>query len=329
MTTTRRSLLSLALILFIALVATVHALPTPQPPRQHSEHDNTPASPPADTIFRFDVSNPEMDTLWLVDSLPTVSWDTSAMPVGSTMDIALLHHEKKQSILLRRYVPTQVGSTLVNLRPEILPGTYSLLLTVFKGRSSTVLGRAMIQSLIVVEDEAIDPEQQETVDPMVQEPSTATLDLIEQDHEVSTPPSDNVVLTTPTHKTSEMSEFAFRRKVRAAVEDKEELHLTHQPTKGNLVLRAPYTVGWTIPKALEKARHARVQLLLVSNKSDEVVRVLATNVDAKAGFMYVFLPEDTPIQMYRIKVEIVGKGRKFSGYTHKFYTSQPAFSKRP
>ena len=328
MTTTRRSLLSLALILFITILATVHALPTPQQQQQHSELSNTPAAPPADTIIRFDVNNPEMDTLWLVDSLPTVSWDTSSMPVGSTMDIALLHHEKKQSILLRRYVPTQVGSTLVNLRPEILPGTYSLLLTVFKGRSSTVLGRSMVQSLIVVEDEAFDPEQQEDVDPVIQEPSAATLDLIEQDHEVPTITPSDVVVVAPTHKTSDMSEFAFRRKLRLAVEDKEELLLTHQPTKGNLVLRAPYTVGWTVPKALEKTRHARVQLLLVSNQSDEVVRVLATNVDAKAGFMYVFLPEDTPLQMYRIKVEIVGKGRKFSGFTHKFYTSLPAFSKR-
>ncbi|KAG0048263.1 hypothetical protein BGZ83_006770 [Gryganskiella cystojenkinii] len=314
----RQSLCTLALVLLFSLLTTVYALPTPQ--KSESSTTTTTSSPTVP--FRFDVSNPEMDTLWLVDSLPTVTWDTSLMPQGSTMDIALLHHEKRQSILLRRYVPTQAGSTLVNLRPEVVPGTYSLLMTVFKGRSSTVLGRSLVQSLIVVDDEAVDPErdqEEETVSTVVKEQidsATNVVELTEQDQETST-------LATP-------AELTFKRKHhrQPIVEDQEVIQLTHQPTKGNLVLRAPYTVGWTIPKALEKARHARVQLLLVSIKTDEVVRVLATNIDAQAGFMYVFLPEDTPIESYRIKVEIVGKGRKFSGFTHGFRTSLPAFSKR-
>ncbi|KAG0086130.1 hypothetical protein BGZ92_008380 [Podila epicladia] len=165
----------------------------------------TPASTPS--IFRFPINTPKMDTLWLVDSLPQVSWDITEMPKDSTMDIALLHHAKKQSILLRRYGPS---------------------------------------------------------------------------------------------------------------------------SKSNLVLRAPYTVGWTIPKPLEGAK-SRVNILLVSRdarEGDKTVRVLATNIDAQVGFMYVFLPDDVPLKAYHIKIEIVGKGRKFSGYTHKFFTSLPAFSSR-
>lgn len=285
----------LASFFLVAFLATfINALPTP-----------TLASEPLP--FRFEITAPVVDTLWLVDSLPTVSWDITQMPEGSTLDIAILHHEKKQSILLRRYVPSHLGSTLVNLHPEIVPGTYSLLLTVYKGRTSNVIGRSLVQSLILVDEEGTDPEQEtvERIDPK-------TLGGSAEEGNKSVP-----------HKV-EMNEFSFKKKNQNAILESEQVKLTHQPARG-VVLRAPYTVGWTIPKALETARRVRVNILLVSPK-DEVVRVLANNVDAKAGFMYVFLPEDIPLDMYTIKIEIVGKGRKFTGYTHKFRTSLPAFA---
>ncbi|KAF9300536.1 hypothetical protein BGZ74_007766 [Mortierella antarctica] len=290
--TPKYSILSLMTLALTLIIAFTSALPTPV---------STPS------IFRFPINTPKMDTLWLIDSLPKVSWDTTEMPKGSTMDIALLHHAKKQSILLRRYVPTRLGSTLVNLGPELQPGTYSLLLTVFKGRTSTVVGRSLVQSIILIDDVSTDPEQES-----VEETPEAT---------TSAPSSD---------KKNKEDEFLFKKQKIQAIQETEQVVLTHQPTKNNLVLRAPYTVGWTIPKPLEGAK-SRVNILLVSGdarEGDKTVRVLATNIDAQVGFMYVFLPEDVPLKAYHIKIEIVGKGRKFSGYTHKFFTSLPAFSSR-
>ncbi|KAF9387701.1 hypothetical protein CPB97_002225 [Podila verticillata] len=287
--TPKHSILSLVALVLTLVIAVTTALPTP-------------VSKPS--LFRFPISTPKMDTLWLIDSLPHVSWDTAEMPEGSTMDIALLHHAKKQSILLRRYVPTRLGSTLVNLGPELQPGTYSLLLTVFKGRTSTVVGRSLVQSIILIEDISVDPEQEDEV------------------------PETNPVASNDKKKVKE-DEFLFKKQKTQAIQETEQVVLTHQPTKGNLVLRAPYTVGWTTPKPLEGVK-ARVNILLVSRdaEGDKTVRVLATNIDAQVGFMYVFLPEDVPLKAYSIKIEIVGKGRKFSGYTHKFMTSLPAFSSR-
>ncbi|KAF9941263.1 hypothetical protein BGZ75_007306 [Mortierella antarctica] len=295
---TKHSIIGLACLVLALLASfTANALPTPR------------ESPASQTEpFRFDVKAPQMDTLWLIDSLPTVSWDPTMMPEGSSMDIALLCHEKKQSILLHRYVPTRLGKTLVSVAPTITPGTYSLLLTVFKGRTSTVLGRSLVQSLILVNDEGTDPEDE------VLRTVTTTEPTVEASKNVE----DKV----------ELSEFSFKKQYQNAVEESEQVLLTHQPLKGNLVLRAPYTVGWTIPKDLENARRVRVNLLLVSSRSHEVAKVLATNIDARVGFQYVFLPEDTPLAQYQIKVEIIGKGRKFSGYTHGFHTSLPAFSAR-
>ncbi|KAF8937038.1 hypothetical protein BGZ47_009210 [Haplosporangium gracile] len=299
-----RSITTLAFILLLALLSIfTNALPTPQ-------RLASPSKP-----FRFEVSSPQTDTLWLVDSLPTVHWDTAQMPEGSTMDIALLHHEKKESILLRRYVPTRLGSTMVNLRPEIVPGTYSLLLTVFQGRTSTVIGRSLVQSIILVEEESFDVEAQMAFSSIVDEQSSQDQDEVTLEQQ-------------QTIRKSKTSDLTFKRKNQHAILETESVELTHQPLRGNLVLRAPYTVGWSIPKALETARRARVNILLVSLKTQEVVRVLAANVDAKAGFLYVSLPEDTPLGNYQIKVEIIGKGRKFSGYTNQFHTSLPAFSSR-
>ncbi|KAF9129351.1 hypothetical protein BGW39_004227 [Mortierella sp. 14UC] len=301
---------TLAFILLIALLFTfTNALPTPHRPASQLKP------------FRFEVSSPQTDTLWLVDSLPTVHWDTLQMPEGSTMDIALLHHEKKESILLRRYVPTRLGSTMVNLRPEIVSGTYSLLLTVFQGRTSTVIGRSLVQSIILVEEESMDPEAQMPLSSLI----SVNESQEQQQQEEVTQEASIEVQQRPHRETSDLS---FKRKNQHAILESESVELTHQPLRANLVLRAPYTVGWSIPKALERARRARVNILLVSLKTQEVVRVLAANVDAKAGFLYVALPEDTPLGNYQIKVEIIGKGRKFSGYTNQFRTSLPAFSSR-
>ncbi|KAG0220066.1 hypothetical protein BGX33_009618 [Mortierella sp. NVP41] len=298
-----RSITTFAFILLLAIVANFsYALPTPHRP-------SSSAKP-----FRFEVSSPQTDTLWLVDSLPTVHWNTLQMPEGSTMDIALLHHEKKESILLRRYVPTRLGSTQVNLRPEIVPGTYSLLLTVFQGRTSTVIGRSLVQSIILVEEESVDPEAQLAFSSVINEQQQPQKQVTQEE--------------TVQQRKPETSDLYFKRKNQHAILESESVELTHQPLRANLVLRAPYTVGWSVPKALENARRARVNILLVSLKTQEVVRVLAANVDAKAGFLYVMLPEDTPLGNYQIKVEIIGKGRKFSGYTNQFRTSLPAFSSR-
>ncbi|KAF9996843.1 hypothetical protein BGZ80_010733 [Entomortierella chlamydospora] len=275
------SLVTLTCLVLLLLATTINALPAPKAPFNQLP-------------FRFDVSAPKLDTVWRVDSLPRVSWDAAKMPEKSTMDIALLNHERKESVLLRRYVPAHLGSTLVNLRPEITSGTYSLLLTVYKGRTSTAIGRSLIQSLILVDNEAVDPEE--------------------------------LLFHADTSNVEKKESVVFKKQNEVTLES-ELVELTHQPTKGNLVLRAPYTVGWTIPKALENVRNVRVNLLLV-NRRGETIRTLVSNIDAKAGFTYVFLPEDTPIEMYRIKVEIVGNGRKFSGYTHRFSTSLPAFSAR-
>ncbi|KAG0365780.1 hypothetical protein BC939DRAFT_506622 [Gamsiella multidivaricata] len=258
----------------LAILATISsALPAPQSLKPQP--------------FRFTVSSPELDAVWLVNSLPTVSWDATQMPEGSTLDIALLHHAKKESILLRRYVPARRASIPVNLRPEIVPGTYSLLLTVYNGRTSSVIGRSLVQSLILVSDESVDPEQ-EILSPSKSEAYNNSLNV---------------------------------------VQESELVRLTHQPMRGTLVLSAPYTLGWTIPKALEGERHVRVNILLVSPE-DEVVRTLATNIDAKVGFIYVLLPKDIPLTKYQIKVEIIGSGRKFLGYTLSFQTTLPAFSAR-
>ncbi|KAF8977922.1 hypothetical protein BGZ46_006998 [Entomortierella lignicola] len=254
---------------------------------------------------RFDIKNPEVNSEWLVDSLVTVSWGTSSIPTGSTMDIALLQHEKKRSILLRRYIPAQQGSTNINLGPQIEPGVYSLLLTVYKGRTSTAIARSLVSSLVVVD------EVQNGVKPK------------------------DIVALAQANKVVVADSFHFKKDFKDAILDDEPVQLINQSGGNALVLMAPYTIGWTIPKALKHVSSARVNILLVSRDSDlessvKTVRVLHTNVDARASFQLVFLPKDTPLkQRYQIRIEIYGNGRKFVGYTHQFYTTLPAFAKKP
>ncbi|KAF9351096.1 hypothetical protein BGX26_010811, partial [Mortierella sp. AD094] len=265
--------------------------------------------------FRFDITSPKVNTEWLTDSLPAVSWDASLMPKGSTMDVALLQHAKKRSILLRRYIPAQQGTMHVNLSPEIEPGTYSLLLTVYKGRTSTVIARAFVTSLLVVDE----------VQKVVQSTDTSSLNF--QGRLTN-------ILDSPT-KDSKIETLHFKKDLQDAVLDDEPVQLTNESGGHSLVLMAPYTIGWTIPKALKRVPRTHVNILLVSRDSDldgsvKVVRVLRTNIDARAGFQFVFLPKDIPRKdLYQISIEIYGNGRKFVGYTHQFSTQLPAFVKEP
>ncbi|KAF9584652.1 hypothetical protein BGW38_005718 [Lunasporangiospora selenospora] len=283
------------LLLAILFTLSTHALPTPRPL----------SAPAPSKLARFTTTSPRIDTVWLIDSLPQVAWDQSSLPEGATLDITLVHPDR-DPIVLRRYVPASKGSTLVNVPPTISAGTYSLLLTAFSGRSTSLVANSVVHSVILIEDEDVDPEQETPL-------------RISDNSKTSTTPK-----STPKDTDDE---FSFKKQHQNAVLGTEQVQLTHQPTKSTLVLRAPYTVGWSIPKPLEHARHVRVNLKLVT-ADDKVTTVLATNVDAKSGFMYVHLPADVPLQSYRIKVEVMGKGRKFVGYTNRFRTSLPAFASR-
>ncbi|KAG0001996.1 hypothetical protein BGZ80_001544 [Entomortierella chlamydospora] len=261
--------------------------------------------------FRFDITSPRVDTEWLTDSLSPISWDTSLIPSGSTMDVALLQHAKKRSILLRRYIPAQQGTIHVNLSPEIEPGMYSLLLTVYKGRTSSVIARSFVSSLLVVDE----------VQKVVQSVDTSTLNF--QDKPIN-------ILDSST-KDSKIEMLHFTKDLQEAILDDEPVQLTNESGGRSLVLMAPYTIGWTIPKALKRIPRTRVNILLVSKDSDlddsvKIVRALKTNIDARVGFQYVFLPKDLPRNdLYQIRIEIYGNGRKFVGYTHQFSTQLPAF----
>src|SRR5690606_21929824 len=96
---------------------------------------------------------------------PTVVWDSSFYPTDATLDIALIQEGRQHPIFLRRYVLSHLGSTVVNLNTEtISPGTYTLLLTIFEGRSSFVLGRSEVANLLIVSDEYEDGEDEQEND---------------------------------------------------------------------------------------------------------------------------------------------------------------------
>ncbi|KAG0228615.1 hypothetical protein B0O80DRAFT_450745 [Mortierella sp. GBAus27b] len=259
---------------------------------------------PRNELFRFDISAPSLDTQWLVDSFATIAWDADAMPEKSTLDITLMQHAKKRAILLRRYVPAQQGSIQINLGPEIEPGTYSLLLTVYKGRSSTVVGRSLVPSIVIAE------ESEQAIEAIGESPSDIQL------------PS------------RALDQLYFKKELQDAVLDEEGVQLNHESSGKTMVLMAPYTIGWNIPKALEKVPDTLVNILLVSEEErpdgsieSKVQRVLAGNIDARAGFQFVFLPKDTPRGLrYRIRVVIYGNGRKFIGHTRQFATEIPVIA---
>ncbi|KAF9999532.1 hypothetical protein BGZ65_005133 [Modicella reniformis] len=182
------------------------------------------------------------------------------MPESSTLDIALVQREMKKAILLRRHVSARLASTQVNLGPEIEPGTYSLLLTVYRGRSSTVPGVIRVKRGILA--------------------------LMASKHQVTSP----VVSINSTSRRSSRTRFS------------------------KTSLFTPHTIGWTVPKALDKVPHALVNIALVSNEkgSDDsalakVVRVLAANVDARAGFQICVSAKDIPRgRIFQLRIEMSG-----------------------
>ncbi|KAG0234685.1 hypothetical protein BGW42_006305 [Actinomortierella wolfii] len=296
----RPSALLVFLFLFLSVLA--HALPTVNPTTT-----STDSKTPSNTLSDFAILAPKPDTLWISESLPTVSWDKSSFPEGSTVDIALLSYERKESTLLRRYVPARLGSTMVNLRPDLRPGTYALLITAFKDRSTTVLGRSLVQSIIIVEDESED----EVVNPPPSSSSSSVTsrnnDGGDESHQLEKTESSLVSSSPSAH---------------------EQIALNYQPT-ASVVVRAPYTLGWSIPAPLKSVKNAKVDILLVSDKkTDNTVAVIATRMNAHAGFMYVNLPDIVPKGRYRIKIEMYGKGRRFVGYTSSFSVRESAMSPR-
>ncbi|KAG0235338.1 hypothetical protein BGW41_000832 [Actinomortierella wolfii] len=290
----RPSALLVFLSLFLFLSVLTHALPAVNPTT------STDSKTPSSTLSDFAILAPKPDTLWISESLPTVSWDKSSFPEGSTVDIALLSYERKESTLLRRYVPARLGSTMVNLRPDLRPGTYALLITAFKDRSTTVLGRSLVQSIIIVEDESED----EVVNP----PPSSSSSGGDESHQLEKTESSLVSSSSPSAH--------------------EQIALNYQPT-ASVVVRAPYTLGWSIPAPLKSVKNAKVDILLVSDKkTDNTVAVIATRMNAHAGFMYVNLPDIVPKGRYRIKIEMYGKGRRFVGYTSSFSVRESAMSPR-
>jgi hypothetical protein len=182
------------------------------------------------------------------------------------------------------------------------------------------LGRSFVSTLDVVEDD----QQVELKD--VRSLSASTLNT--HDDHIHTPHTSN-------HKSRAavaVRQFHFKKEFQDAVLDEERVQLNYESGGQSMVLMAPYTIGWRIPKGLENAESANVNILLVSADDDgneeqaKVVRVLAANINVRASFHFVFLPRDIPRKKtFRMRVEIFGNGRKFVGHTHRFTTQLPAF----
>ncbi|KAF9972662.1 hypothetical protein BGZ73_004198 [Actinomortierella ambigua] len=295
---------STLLLLYLVFTALVHALPAISP-STHSRPKSTPSLP------SFTILDPKPNTVWVAESLPTVVWDKTSFPEGATMDIALLSHERKESTLLRRYVPARIGSTMINLRPDLRPGTYAILITVFKDRSTTVIARSLVKTITIVADENND----EVIEPSA--PASASPTPTSSDND-----NDNDSLGERDEEPLDIIGSS------SALYSHEQLALNYQPT-GSVVVRAPYTLGWSIPAPLKKVKNAKVDILLVEEKStDEVVAVVATRMNAHTGFMYVVLPDTVSRGRYRIKIEMYGKGRRFVGYTSNFTVRESAMSPR-
>ncbi|KAG0366012.1 hypothetical protein BGZ54_005947 [Gamsiella multidivaricata] len=235
------------------------------------------------------------------------------------MDIALMQLSKNQSTILRRYVPTHLGSTQINLRPEIAPGAYSLLLTVYKGRTSTVLSRSLVSKLFVVEEsQQVDSDTHPPSESVIKNPINTVELLRELKQDKGAGAED---------------QFHFRKEFQDVILDDEPLQLVHESGGEALVMMSPYTIGWSVPKIFEKVPQTKVNILLVSNEDGsedstkaEVQRVLAANLDARTGFYIVILPRDIPRRdHYQVRVEIYGNGRKVVGYTHRFSTVLPVY----
>lgn len=187
-------------------------------------------------------------------------------------------------------------------------GAYSLLLIVYKGRTPTILARAFVTSLYIIGDNNQD-------------------DI--QSNEVPTP--DIARTQTSSSKQVHIKTFHFKKEAQDATLENEPIELNYESGGSSLVMMAPYTIGWAIPKALKDVMDTRANILLVSEDSNsDIIRALKTNIDARAGFHFVFIPSDVPLnKLYRIRIEIFGDNRKFVGHTHKFTTKLPAFAQTP
>ncbi|KAF9944476.1 hypothetical protein BGZ70_004611, partial [Mortierella alpina] len=245
-------------------------------------------SPP----FRFMINSPVDGATWEVGSLRSVSWDGSLMPEDSTIDIAVMHHEEKQSFLLRRYVLAQSGSCYLNLPPEVIPGTYSLLLTIYKKRTTVVLGRSLVPVLHIVDKGVL------KVPRRVPAPSST----------VPAGTSSQGRKETRDERTLLQPSAAIRSKSDGADESlNKETALDVPHARANILL--------------VKNGHR-------SAESDHAVeRVLVTNLDAHTGFYVVLLPMDlSSEEEYRLKIVISGAGRRFVGFSRAFTTTLPAFA---
>ncbi|KAF9576662.1 hypothetical protein EC968_007010 [Mortierella alpina] len=206
------------------------------------------------------------------------------MPEGSTIDAALMNHAEKQPFLVRRYASAQSGSCYLNLPPEVTPGTYSLLLTVYKKRTAVVLGRSLVPVIQVVNNKGV-----LKVPRQVQTPSLATLaGTSSQDH--IEPHDERRTLLQPSAAVKSKFDGTDGSWLNTAL-DPEKIHVVHEAGGKVRVRRTPYTFGWTLPEVLQEVPHARADILLVKTNSERTVeRVLATNLNAHAGFHVVFLP---------------------------------------
>ena len=268
------------------------------------------------------VNSPVDGATWEVGSLRSVSWDSSLMAENSTIDAALMHHEMKQAFLLRRYVLAQSGSCSLNLPPEVTPGTYSLLLTVYKKRTTTVLGRSLVSVIHIVDKRVL-----RTLSRVQASSVPADASLQGQNDT-----RDDRALLQPTAAIQSKSQ-GRDWSLKNTVVDQEKIHIINESGGKVRVRRAPYTLGWEVPKALRDVPNVRADILLVesghkqADSDRKVERALVTNLSAHAGFHIVLLPMDllSPVK-YRLQIVISGAGRTFVGYSRAFSTTPPAYA---
>ncbi|KAF9114199.1 hypothetical protein BGX27_011472 [Mortierella sp. AM989] len=169
----------------------------------------------------------------------------------------------------------------------------SLLLTTYKGHTSTVIARALVSSLIIGDKGEENVKSTDTSTPSFQ----GRLDTF----------SDN---TMQSSKIDIASSFQFNRDLQDAVLDDEPVQLNYESGGRSLVLMTPYIIGWKIPKALKHVPRVRVNILLVtvdpmSDSSVKIMRVLKANIDARPGFQFIFIPKDIPRKnLYQFRIEI-------------------------
>ncbi|KAF9980246.1 hypothetical protein BGZ75_008655 [Mortierella antarctica] len=247
------------------------------------------------------------------------------MPEGSTIDAALMHHEMKQSFLVRRYTLAQSGSCYLNLPPEVTPGTYSLLLTVYKERTAVVLGRSLVPVIHIIDKGVLNTPRRVQAPSLAMPAGTSSQDRKETRDE-------RTLLKSAAMK----SKFGGADgSLSTAALDQEKIHLINETGGKIRVRRAPYTLGWKVPDALRDVPNARADILLVKSgnhleDSDRTTkRALATNLSAHAGFYVVLLPMDLiSEEEYRLQIVISGAGRTFVGSSRAFTTTPPAFAEK-